>query len=83
MRITFQEVRLYGEKSIKCAGGCGRRLKRQKKFYQTLSPFNKRPDGVVKNHDDIYPELKTALAVWRAKPETCGHCMAEERKEND
>ena len=40
-RITFQEVAIHSEKSLPCAGGCKRRLKRRQKFWQTLSPFNR------------------------------------------
>ena len=75
MRVNFQEVKLFGEKSVKCSGGCGRRLKRTKKFYQTLSPFNKTMDGRPKGYDDIYPELKADIQKWKAQPEKCSHCV--------
>ena len=75
MRITFQEVRLFGEKTVKCSGGCGRQLDRRKKFYQTLSPFNKRADGRVKGYDDIYPELTVNIQEWKSQPERCSHCV--------
>lgn len=75
MRVTFQEVKLFGEKSVKCSGGCGRRLKRTKKFYQTLSTFNKTKDGRVKECDDIYPELKADIQAWKAQSECCSRCV--------
>jgi hypothetical protein len=62
--ITFQEVTLRGQKSVKCAGGCGRTLKRQQKFWQTLSPFNKTTAGFVKTAADIRTELESERAKW-------------------
>jgi hypothetical protein len=70
MRVTFEEVAIYSEKSVPCAGGCKRRLKRKKKFWQTLSPFNK------KSRDEIYAVLREESASWMLEPETCSHCKA-------
>lgn len=72
--ITFNEVAIQGQKSVKCAGGCGRRLKRSRKFYQTLSPFNKNRARELKTRDEIYTELKAERDTWLAEPETCSHC---------
>lgn len=58
MWVNFQEVSLHAEKSMKCAGGCGRRLRRQKKFWQTINPFNKFSDGTLKCGPQIMKELK-------------------------
>lgn len=72
--VTFGEVAIRGQKSVKCAGGCGRRLKRAKKFWQTLSPFNKNSAGEIKNREQIYEELRGERRVWLNEPETCSHC---------
>jgi hypothetical protein len=80
MRVNFQEVKLFGDKTVKCCGGCGRRLKRTKKFCQTLNPFNKTTEGRIKEYDDIYPELKAELAEWKAQPERCSHCTSQSNK---
>lgn len=74
MRVTFKEVSLTGHSSALCAGGCGRRLQRSRRFYQTLNPFNKLPDGTLKSADDIYEELKKNIAQWKQAPVTCKHC---------
>lgn len=74
MRIDFSEVSLYGEKTVKCTV-CGKRLTRQKKFWQTLNPFNRRPDGLPKTRDDILNELRQELEAWRQAPETCRKCQ--------
>lgn len=72
--VRFQEVKLYGEKSVKCAGGCGRRLRRQRTFWQTLNPFNKGANGVPKTVDEIHAELRVQKQAWQAEGETCIHC---------
>lgn len=77
MRVTFQEIALYGKKSVACAGGCGRRLGRSQKFYQTLNPFNKLPDGTLKGREDIYVELLAQIKKWKLLPDICKHCPTE------
>jgi hypothetical protein len=72
--ITFNEVAIQGMKSVKCAGGCGRTLKRSREFWQTLSPFNKNASGELKSRDEIFDELKAERNAWIAEPETCKHC---------
>lgn len=72
--ITFNEVAIQGQKSVKCSGGCGRRLKRSKKFWQTLSPFNKNAAGELKTREEIYEELRAERNAWLNETETCSHC---------
>lgn len=77
MRVTFREVKMQGWKTVKCDGGCGRRLVRQRLFLQTLNPFNKLPPhlgGDVKTEGDIEEELKRDIRRWEQVPETCIHC---------
>lgn len=74
--MTLKEVAQYRDKTVPCAGGCKRRLKRQKKFWQTLSPFNKNAAGVVKTASEIHDELDQEFKAWAAEPETCSHCKA-------
>jgi hypothetical protein len=72
--VTFNEVVVHGMKSIKCAGGCGRTLKRSRKFWQTLSPFNKNASGELKSRDGIFGELKAERNAWIGESEICKHC---------
>jgi len=72
--VTFNEVTIQGMKSVKCAGGCGRTLKRSRTFWQTLSPFNKNAAGELKTRDEIYDELRAERGAWMNEPETCKHC---------
>lgn len=77
MKVNFQEIRLFGHKSVKCAGGCGKRVVRSRKFFQTLNPFNKNALGQVKDRDEIYTELKRAIQEWEREPVTCNHCKGK------
>jgi hypothetical protein len=73
--IKYREVSLTGKKIVSCDGGCGKSLKRSKRFYQTLNPFNKLPNGDIKTPEDIYPELKATIQKWKNHPETCSFCL--------
>lgn len=70
---TFREVPLYGTKTVPCSG-CGKKLRRQRKFSQTLNPFNKAADGRPKTAKQIQDELATEIRQWEQEPETCGAC---------
>lgn len=73
MTITttnFEEVSIRAEKSGKCII-CGKRRKRVRKFWQTLNPFNKNPDGTVKQPFEIRKEIAAQAAVWTKEPINC------------
>lgn len=72
--INLQEVALRGVKSVKCAGNCGRTLKRQRKFWQTLNPFNKTACGQVKSAAEIRAELENERKAWLRDCEFCKYC---------
>lgn len=72
--IHFDEVKRTGYKNVKCSKGCGRKLRRQKKFWQTLNPFNKNKDGTVKTREDIHKALDAEVKKWQEQPETCIYC---------
>lgn len=74
MRIKFEEVKLTAEKSVKCTEGCGRTLKRRKKFWQTINPFNTNKDGSMKDRQEIYAKLREKANIWKQEKETCSHC---------
>jgi hypothetical protein len=81
-RIVFEKVSIKAKKTVKCAGGCGRSRRLTKEFMQTINPFNKTKAGVVKTHDDIYPELQAAADKWKEQSETCLHCRITASKES-
>ena len=72
---TFEKVSFRRKKTVKCSGGCGRRLTRSREFLQTLSPFNKNKDGNLKTESEIYTELLEKAKKWDAESEEiCIHC---------
>ncbi|MFE3657219.1 hypothetical protein [Streptomyces sp. NPDC059165] len=75
----FQPVPWTAKKSVPCTV-CGKKVRRQRTFEQTLNPFNKTADGRVKTIKDIYPELQAKAAAWQAEPETHPKCEAGESR---
>lgn len=71
---VFSKVELRATKSVKC-DACGKRLKRSTTLFQTLSPFNKTPDGELKTRQQIGEELRVAEQEWRGDREWCGPCL--------
>lgn len=76
MRLSFDEVALNGTKAVKCAG-CGRSVRRHQKFWQTINPYNRLPDGTPKTRIDILQELAQEVLDWRSTSETCSRCETE------
>jgi hypothetical protein len=72
-RVTFDEVYLYADKSGTCEK-CGKPARRAKKFWQTLNPFNKNSEGLVKSRQEIYTELNHEISAWRKEPVLHAKC---------
>ena len=79
MRITFDEVSIRGEKKARCPK-CGKLVTRAKTFSQTLNPFNKLPNGMVKTRDGIIHELQAERSAWWKTPELCAKCRRDEEE---
>ncbi len=71
----FEEVSRWAEKTVKCAK-CGKRLRRQRTFSQTINPWNRTADGRVKTRSDIMAELGAEIEEWKTQPELCRKCEA-------
>ena len=67
MKIRFQEVSLYGEKSGKCVV-CGKRTKRSKKVTHTVNPFNKNEDGTIRTYDEVMERVSEEVKKWKQEP---------------
>ena len=67
----FEVISIRGGKRFKCA--CGRRVKRVKKFFQTINPWNKKANGDLKSYDDIMPEIRAELKKWAVEVNPCYH----------
>lgn len=70
--IRFQEIKQTAKRRIDCAGGCGKRLTRQRTFTQTVNPFNRNQDGHPKSIPEIREELRATAAKW----EPTAYCAA-------
>ena len=70
---TFQKVPHQASKSVPCTV-CGKKVRRQRTFFQTLNPFNKNADGQVKTVPEIVRELDEQAMSWQAEPETHPKC---------
>jgi len=67
MRINFEEISIFGEKSGICTQ-CGKKASRKRKFWQTINPFNKNKDGSQKSKEDILKECINARDNWLREP---------------
>jgi len=72
-KITFERVKLSTFKTGYCKK-CGKYITRSKTFDQTINPFNKLPDGTIKNRDDIFQELLKEAQQWKEKPVLHARC---------
>lgn len=75
IRYTHEVVKYRAAKSVVCE--CGKHVRRQTTFEQTINPYNQRPDGQLKSRADIMDELRTQARRWETKPELCSACAAK------
>ena len=67
MRITFQEIRVKAVRRWKDPQ-TGKPRQQTKVSMQTINPFNKLPDGTVKDRETIMAELIAERADWLKQP---------------
>lgn len=72
-RVTFEVVAQSRSKSGKCKV-CGKTCKRTERREQTINPFNKDKDGMVKDKRTIYRELNAELDAWMLEPIVHARC---------
>ncbi len=65
MRVNFQEVSVKGTRRWKDAEG--KKRQQTKKFFQTISPFNKNADGSPKTREQILIQIKAERDAWEAQ----------------
>ena len=63
MRVTFDEVKLKGVRRWK-EPETGKPRQQTRVFMQTVNPFNKLPDGTMKDRQTIMAELIAERADW-------------------
>jgi hypothetical protein len=71
--IKFEEVTRGARKNLPCPD-CGKKVRRQITFSQTINPWNKNAAGEPKTWQEIQEELKADVAKWAAKPVQCKSC---------
>jgi hypothetical protein len=70
----YEAVTFPAAKNLRCPGECGKKVRRQKTFQQTISPFNRNAEGQVKTRPEIFAELRAQAEEWQQKPELCTPC---------
>ena len=65
MRINFEEVSVKGTR--RWIDSDGKRRQETRTFYQTISPFNKGPDGLPKTRQQIMEEVIAERDAWLTK----------------
>jgi hypothetical protein len=45
-----------------------------RKFYQTISPFNRNAKGEIKSRSEIKKELSAKVSAWHNEPLVCKGC---------
>lgn len=71
--IRFEEVTRGAQKNLPCPD-CGKKVRRQRTFSQTINPWNKNAAGEPKTWQEIQDELKVDAAKWAAEPVKCAAC---------
>lgn len=72
---TYHEVRHLERKMARCPG-CGKRMRRQRTFTNTFSPFNRDPKtGLPRTYEQVMEHLQELGADWKGKPEWCPECQ--------
>jgi hypothetical protein len=86
--LTVKFRRVYDKISVTVpCKACGKQMKRQRTEEQTVSPFNKNPDGSVCTEVQVYKKVLAKLETWasetKAKEHTCKTCAEAAEQEQD
>jgi hypothetical protein len=69
---TYEPVRVQAFKRHPCPV-CGKLLRRQRTFQETINPFNKNPDGTQKTGQEVLRSVQAKADAWQQAPETCSN----------
>lgn len=69
----YEEISWRSEKSGECAV-CGKHVKRQKKFTNTVNPWNRNPDGTTRTRVEVMANVQSLAARWQEQPVTHQRC---------
>lgn len=74
--VRYQQVKRTVRKKAPCRGGCDRNLDRQRTFTQTISPFNRSPDGTPKTYAQVWESLGQECEAWEPQA-VCKNCQVD------
>ena len=60
---TYEPVRTHRTRTGRCPV-CGKTVRRQRTFQQTINPFNRNPDGTVKTYDEVLAAAHAQADKW-------------------
>ena len=69
--VTFDEMRAQAVRTGPCPG-CGRRVRRQRTFTATVSPFNQ-VDGQPRTPNEVQMQVTQRARAWAPDPEVFRH----------
>lgn len=72
----FPPVSLTGTKSGDCTV-CGKKARRSRKFTNTVSPFNRNPDGTVRTTDEVRQHVRELVREWESEPVMHAGCESQ------
>lgn len=75
--VRFRELSLQASKNLPCPS-CGKKVRRQRTFRQTLNPFNKNAAGEPKSAKEIYADLQKKVDEFEATPVRCTPCTEQD-----
>lgn len=61
MKIVFEEVKSWGQRTIVVDG---KKKRQSKTFMQTINPFNKNLDGTVKTYGEVLKSVENERDKW-------------------
>jgi len=80
VRTVYEPIRVQAVKTLPCPE-CGKRLRRQRTFQNTINPLNRNPDGTVRTRREVVANVRRLADEWKAQPEPCaGHKESIGRK---
>jgi hypothetical protein len=72
--VRFEEVKHQATKNLPCPG-CGKKVRRQRTFANTINPWNQDPaTGLPRTRQEIRGKLREDAAAWELEPVTCAVC---------
>jgi hypothetical protein len=76
--VTYPQVRFTAVKNLPCPT-CSKKVRRQRTFINTMSPFNQHPDGTPRTRSEIFAKLRDEDAPrWQAVAEQCSPCRSRQ-----